>query len=379
MLGDSSGTPTRPPSRLLLWWANHSHRYVIPVVGVVSTSLGISLALDPSIPWRTYAPPLLTVLGASALASGVAALALRRRHARQYREASPPLPRSVATAGPMPSDRTSGDLPEVSDGRWRDVPRVHRSGGHGTTLTIPNDPGNYLWQSWATPSGFLPAELVGPVPETAYMPSPADAPDLYEAGEPIFLGPAAGVTPIGPTTSTSFGKARVGAPGQFSTTEVSDASAEETDGLPGWTNSASSRGLPSYVATARSNPVHHEALNPTPPHLRPRTAPSRAVAPGHRPAPRAIERGVRCATCHETEADPKEWRRCSDCQRHLCADCIVSALLSYQRGWCSDCAHTRNPDLAAVPASPRSHRRRATNGASTAEFPTSAGSTGVAS
>ncbi|MGA8663832.1 MAG: hypothetical protein WB809_02010 [Thermoplasmata archaeon] len=336
-----------PSSRLLVWWANHSHRYVVPIVGAVSVSLGVSLAIDSSIPWRTYTPPLLVLVGAGTLASGLAALAIRRSHAARAAAAA-----VAAVSAPMGSLTTCSDyLPEpFAPGAGARVPMpalVRGAASPDSTITIPSDPGEYLWRSWSTPSTHLLVDLVGPVPETAYRSWGNDEPVLYEEGEPIFVGAPSGLTPSGGNGPLPLREGASISSEYMSTTRLLGTDPDGAVQFPGWTDTVSSGGPPSYSASRIANPVHHEALNPTPPHLRPRPSPARNTLPGHHPHPASIQRGVRCATCHTSVTDPPKWRRCLDCQRHLCADCVVSALLTYQRGWCATCAAARNPELAS--------------------------------
>lgn len=353
MLDYPTPAPPAISSRLLVWWANHSHRYVVPIVGAVSVSLGLSLAIDPNIPWRTYTPPLLVLVGAGTLASGLAALAIRRSHAARA---------AAITSTPSAATRTSivvtaPYLPEpfaCEAGARIPMPAPGRAvASPDSSITIPTDPGEYLWRSWATPSTHLLVDLVGPVPETAYTAWSADEPTLYEEGEPIFLGSPAGSSPAEGNASSSLGERSAFPSETRATTSLRGTAAEGNGGNSDWTESLSYGSARPFSGSPISNPVHHEAINPTPPHLRPRPSPNRTPPPGHHPHSQSIERGVRCATCRASVADPPKWRRCPDCQRHLCADCVVSALLTYQRGWCSPCAEARNPEFVSHRPSPR--------------------------
>src|SRR5271170_3693439 len=352
MLEDSAGTRRAVSSRLLVWWANHSHRYVIPIVGAVSISLGLTLAVAPHLPWRTYTPPLLVIVGAGTLASGIATLAIRTSHATRGPSVSRAGPSPVSPP-PLPNATLPSSAHRPHGGERNPAPGpAYRGAASDRSLTIPADPGEYLWQSWAAPSNHLPVELVGPVRESAYLPSVGGAPALYEEGEPVFVGCEGRdvqreMTPFPPGESSLL----AGEP--LATTEIVAPGTSAAGSLPGWTNSASSGGAPSLSESVMTNPVRHEAVNPTPPHLRPRTSSTRPSAPSHRPPPRPMVRGVRCATCHAAVSDPPNWRRCLDCQRHLCAECVVGALLTYQRGWCSRCAEHRNPEPASIGPLPR--------------------------
>ena len=149
-----------PSSRLLVWWANHSHRYVVPIVGAVSVSLGVSLAIDSSIPWRTYTPPLLVLVGAGTLASGLAALAIRRSHAARAAAAA-----VAAVSAPMGSLTTCSDyLPEpFAPGQGPESrcprssagphPRTRRSRSPRTPASTSGAPGRLRarisWSTWS--------------------------------------------------------------------------------------------------------------------------------------------------------------------------------------------------------------------------------------
>ncbi|MGP8073138.1 MAG: hypothetical protein ACLPZM_08465 [Thermoplasmata archaeon] len=339
-----------PHSRFLVWWTNHSHRYVIPIVGAASVTLGISLAVDSNVPWRTYTPPLLVLVGAGTLASGIVALAIRRWHAAR---AAAQAAAKWASAPPFFYNVED----EERAMRSRTPVPARRAASADFSINIPSQPGEYLWRSWASASTHLLVDLVGPVGETAYMPAGMDEPALHEEGEPIFLN-----TPSGPSRGGGPMSSSIGNSSAFSGVAPVPARAMaadsgiSTDLLDG-TDTASYRNSLHLPGPRVMSPVHHEALNPTPPHLRPRPSPAPAVAPGRPFTTSPIPRGIRCATCHTAVTDPPKWRRCLDCQRHLCAECVVDALLTYQRGWCTQCAVARNPEFVSSSALPRQRRK----------------------
>jgi hypothetical protein len=310
MTAPSNPTSPTGAARVLAWWANHSHRVVLPVAGVVTVELGVALGLGVHSPWQTYAPELLVGVGAGALASGVGALLVRHYHRARAARRAGAAPELVY---PGPSPVIDDDLsPSRANARWlRSVESGVRSAEVESTRALPTDPEEFLWESGAGPKGHLPAELVGPVLETAFPPDVPGAPTLREEGEPARLGEVTGggsSTALPPTAALSRGP-----------------SAHAT--VAAWASSPSSDSAGPAMPSPPVGSVHHEAVNPIPPHLR------RAAGAGSGPAPR-----VRCANCRSPVADAASWRLCPDCRRPLCPECVVSAFVEFQRGWCSRCA-----------------------------------------
>jgi hypothetical protein len=330
----SMPSPPTGAARVLTWWANHSHRVVLPLAGVVTVGLGLALGLGGHSPWRTYAPDLLVGVGAGALASGVGALLVRhylRSRARlRGRGAS-----DLVYPGPSPviDDELS---PSRANARWlRFIQAGAHGDGAGSTRTIPTDPGEFLWGSWAGPKGHLPVELVSPVPETAFSPHGPGAPTLHEEGEPVRrLEPVPfEEVPRGAVQGSVTG---AGSPLMLRPTAALAGGRDARATVAAWETPTDSD--PAGPATVSSvvGSVHHEAVNPIPPHLR------RGKGAGLGPAP-----GVRCANCRSPVADAASWRLCPDCRRPLCPECVVSAFVQFQHGWCSRCA-----PVEGTPASP---------------------------
>ncbi len=338
MSAKSSATALERSPRAVAWWADRFHRYVLPVAGAISVTLGVSLAVGARFPWDAYLPLVLVVLGVGVLASVLA---------RYGTGTVPP------TVAPAPSERFIADTlvicPSCSarsfeavssasphPSAWR-VPDPSRGAfAPGSSELLTANPGDFLWGSWLPGTGRLPVELVGPVPETVYVPPRPGTPTLYEESEPVFVGgPPAGGTRGTPSGSTVPGSPSLSAR-SWTVTEIVEPESDLPTSLAGWKGVGSAT-LDYPIA----DPLLQEALNPIPPHLRTGSTPANPAPPV--PPPRPWEPGHPglCADCSDPVPDLANWRRCSDCHHLLCAGCMVSALLTRERAWCAHCAELR--------------------------------------
>jgi hypothetical protein len=324
----ATGGATRPtPS---------TQRILSPIAGGISVALGVTLLIVAKFPGAVYLPLLLVSLGVGLMTS-----VLARTPARETVSVDPPVPseRFIADAlviCPSCSARSFQVNPPPApapSAAWR-VPEVRSE-----TLAPPTahggstDPAEFLWESWRSVSGRLPVELVGPVPETAYVRPRPGAPALHEEGEPILLEMSTGGGPPGVSLGATVVSVSVGALPPTPAPEMEDPETDGAIGMLSWKGIATST-----LAFGSMDPVLQEALNPTPPHLRARPEPTPQAPPSRG---RAVLPAGQCADCSEPVPDPANWRRCLDCEHVLCADCMVDALISRERPWCAYCAETR--------------------------------------
>ncbi len=334
-------------------WTARSPAWVLPVAGAVSFAVGLFLAVDRSVPWGVYAPELLSLLGAATLVSGLARLGLPRARPVESRA---PAQRTTAESWVICPSCSARSIEAVT-------PRTSRSGrasdpsravvSWAAPATNATGPGDFARASWVAEVRTLPADRVGPVPETAYIPHRPGAPSLYEEGAPPLLASSASdddreraapavVAESDAPSSRSLATADVPGSGVVATTVRKDR------GHAIWTSRDAV-----VLGNSIEGRVLREALNPTPPHLRPpsRRAP---VAPTERlPLSDGPGTGVRCANCNDPVLAPAPWRRCPDCLSSLCAECVVSALLTHERGWCSRCAELRHLESLGAEPAPR--------------------------
>jgi hypothetical protein len=342
-------------SGAIAWWAHRSHGYVLATAGAASVGLGLSVALDPRLVGGAYLPPLLVALGAGALATVAARLLFRKT---PVVAPAPPVERTEAEAWvicPSCNARGFDVVPSVPPAaRARADPTIGSlSLGRSPLEEIP--PGEFLWESWMPAAGRLPVDLVGPVPETVYVPHGPGAPAFRSEGDPTVVSFVAETVPEAPTSRP---------PAVEALRDATDRPERETP--PPKPNSPD---LPREYRRTRATPepvpppaqdapvgerVLHEWWNPTPPHLR--SAPSATPAPVTPPSLREVrhEGDVgRCATCDEPLRETRDWRRCTECQRLLCSRCMMSAFLTLERGWCSRCAEFRSFDTLSAELAPR--------------------------
>jgi hypothetical protein len=338
-------------SGVLAWWAHHSHRYVLPAAGAATLALGLSAALDAHAVWGAYAPPLLLALGVGTLATGLARLAVRKPPV----PVAPPVPeRSSAESWVIcPSCNARGfDVvtPETAKPWWETHPSMLVAAPAGP-FADPGPPGDFLWGSWVPTVGRMPVELVGPVPETAYVPHRPGAPSLYEEGEPIILDLEEVVEVPSESTPT------VSSPDAPSPMLVGVEATERRVLTAPLGPNPPPPGPPLAPVRSVGIPIEdrvlHEALNPTPPHLRPEPVYA-ASAPGLRPVVATSASPDGCANCAAPVLHPKSWRRCTECLRQMCAKCMMTAFLTLERAWCSRCAELRSFDTLSEELAPRS-------------------------
>jgi hypothetical protein len=305
-------------------------------------ALGLAVLFDGRSVGGLYTPLLLLALGIGMLASGLVHFTV------------PADPYAVSTNGvaqdslkPGTSCPTSSTrelelgLPEDSVGRR--MPATHgarvlarsSTGNHATA-------GDFLWESWAPSVGSLPVELVGPASETAYLVPKPRAPVPYEEREPVILEPPAPEEPVEWSSPTGLeGPVLLTCP-SLTSSEIAETASDETPFDPPSQDSGLVGQSSIVVETTVTAPVLHEALEPTPPHLRRTGKGAKALAPDPPRKHHASGQTSRCANCRTTIHDPKSWRRCPDCHHQLCTPCIVEALLTYEGGWCTHCAGLRH-------------------------------------
>jgi hypothetical protein len=328
------GTP-----RDLARWADRSHWFVLPLSGAVSFGVGLSLVFGLRLPFAGYAPLLLIVLGFGAIASALAGVATRS--ARD----PPPVeqPARVISESwvicPSCSARSSAAVPHVEAPPVRDAPPISWLLPAHSKESGPSGAGDALWSSWIPDAGKMPVELIGPVPETAYVPHKEGAPRLYEEGEPIVLDlpPAGGIVGAVGTgvTLESAVAARLEAPGL---TALGEIVAEVEESIPASANAIDAGDGIQVTDLTIGDVVLWEALNPTPPHLRPDTTRSPATRFERRGSVGPVYGGVRCVDCRGEVRESGGPLRCFLCRRRLCGDCMEKALRTTDGGCCTYCS-----------------------------------------
>ncbi|MCI4366813.1 MAG: hypothetical protein L3K08_03580 [Thermoplasmata archaeon] len=327
--------------------------------GVVFTLLG---------PVHVAVPPagILLLLGAGSLSISLLTTALRIRleedwaaaHA-QTGPAAPGAPTCPACAEPAESHHAAHTILRQIE-VWSLLRRRGSSAAFASTTGAT--PSDFIWSSWATAGTALPVDLVGPVPETAYVvPAPGAIDHFPEHGVPMLPPSALEDLPSGPQRypdpGTRSAPTFTGAP---SLSDGAAAWSPRASGSPYRGGMASRSGAfagfdmsgpagsagPGPLATEvpfeapGMNWIQREALTATPPHLRPLPAAPKVPEPP-RPAAPPVSGPPVCATCAQRIQSPAVWRRCPDCYRPICPDCIVTALLEQDRGWCESCAEAR--------------------------------------
>ena len=170
-------------------WLHASHRYLLPASGAAGLALGGAIVLGSGSPVEPYAGVALVAGGTTAL---VASFAHRRALARaQSVAASRPARNPPTTRLPTRSPPSARDarLPAGTSSHSS----VEGESGWPTRSLLPvlvssSKPSDQIWSAWV-PAGLeaLGTELVGPVPETAYVPRADDLLDPYRERAPTLV------------------------------------------------------------------------------------------------------------------------------------------------------------------------------------------------
>jgi hypothetical protein len=308
-------TPLEPPSR---WdrWTHFSHRYVLPVAAGTAVTFGAALLADYQPAVLDVLPAVLIAVGGVALATSFGFLVSRRRVALRHLPTAPgekardqPLRSPFSRAGPV-------DLPPV-DRLGTPWPIAFAKTDTSRGSLASSSPGEQLWHEWlSTQAEGLGAEIVGPVPATAYSERSARAPDPfpYRDEDLLFL--------------EQLAEAAEGdeAPGAMALA-----------GRDGWATGSLaapdiSRGI-----------VEVEAMTAVPPYLRSARAPERRPSPAVEMAPAIAPRSrasESCSTCLVT-LEGSRWHPCPGCFQPICPDCVVDSLASYGATGCAGCVQGR--------------------------------------
>ncbi len=331
----------RGPRRLACW-TGHSDLYLLPIVGMICLTLGVSLTFNLRVPWGPFAPLILMILGLGLVVNVIVGLAAWSVPPSD--KLGPTYPSAVrpGAAQAFPSAR-SVDVAPIPGRAGSGESRARKpTGNSGSHADYHVSPGEYLWRSWVPPARKLPGELVGPVPETAYVPHREGAPSLYEEGEPVILASVknedrpdagsralldAGDFPLFPSLTNALARE----PEDFRAVRVQP---------PAPTTPAIGRNSVSGGALQR--PASRAATDL-------RTAPSRAPigsavpAGAGRPGGEALHT-LRCASCRQSVGESVILRRCFACLRRLCADCAAAGHRTREGVWCRRCAEAEHSD-----------------------------------
>ena len=341
------------------WWVTRSARHALLVGSATTGALGLSLTLAGRLAWDHYAPVELLIMGAGMLAAS----AVVRPQVAPETAANPPGVPGTASPRIARTNNTTAalGLARSSTGSHesaREILPPASSLPSRIFATSRSNPAEFLWESWAPTLGRLPVELVGPVPETAYVTPRSGRPQLHEEGEPIVLEPSYfDDDGIDWGTTNRFDTLGTLPPRPIASITSQAAGCATGASLPPATSPQPGVGANSVGSAVIGTPVLTEALNPTPPHLRPRPSKTKSHVPQPRRSENSLDRPTRCADCRQLVREPKIWRRCPDCRRQLCTHCIVEALVAYEEGWCSHCAGLRNLELLTREITPRARSK----------------------
>ena len=336
----------RPPTR----WADRSHWFVLPLTGAVSFGVGLSLVFGFKLPFAGYAPLVLVTLGVGAIASALAGLFERRAHPPVPAEHPAHVISESWVICPSCSARSSAGAHHPEPPPVRDAPPISWLLPAHAKGSGPVGAGDSLWASWLPEGHKLPVDLVGPVPETAYVPHREGTPRLYEEGEPVILDlPTAGGIAGAVGTHVSLENARDAAASVADDFALAEIAAEVEESLPFPEPVPAGEGITVTDLTI-GDVVLWEALNPTPPHLR--SGPAPLAPPGRPRAIGTVYPSVQCAECRGGVIESGAPLRCFLCRRRLCGDCMEKALRTTEGGCCTYCSALQG--YVVLQRSPRS-------------------------
>ncbi len=326
----------RRPAR----WTGDSDLYLLPIVGLVCFTLGLSLSFNLRVPWEPFAPLILMVLGLGLVVNAVVGLVAWSTALSDEIDATHPSAARPGAARAFPSARSVDIAPIPGRTRSEESRARKPMGSSGSHADYHVSPGEYLWRSWVPPARRLPVELVGPVPETAYVPHRKGAPSLYEEGEPVILASVknedrpdvgsrplldAGDFPLFPSLTNALARE----PEDFRAVRVQP---------PGFTTPAIGR--TSVTGGTLHRPAPRAAEDPRTPPSRAPIGPSVIAAAG-RPSGEAPH-PVRCASCRQPVGESIILRRCLACLRRLCAECAATGHRTREGLWCRRCAEAEH-------------------------------------
>lgn len=338
-------------------WTDSAHRYLLPIASAAGLGLAGAAVLGAPREVVAYAPWALAALGTGALATSLGYARWRSHLARL----PPPTVRAPASR-PRASARPRAE-PDV-EREWIDL--VRRS--WHTALAVPSGrtprsssaatAGDELWSHWQPLEvGTLPVELVGPVPETAWLPTAAGEPTPFPNKEPGFLVIGGELVPM-PRAAT----AELASISSASPATGPAASPSAPRGGPASTLASSfvsAPAAPPPIETDLGWPallgpldeLTSEALHPIPPHLRispdsgaTEPAPEPTFEPTREPAPEPesdferYQSSPMCSSCSRVVPDETAWRPCPECGEPVCLPCRSEAVVFYGHTWCASCA-----------------------------------------
>jgi hypothetical protein len=285
---------------------------------------------------RVSGPELLLFLGTSAVAGGATLWGVRRGASRTTPAPAVPL----RPTGTVVCVRCSNSVPAHE---WAEIVRrawhSAASSPRATPATLSGSaavPGELLWGPWLPDENSpLSVGLIGPVPETAWIPPTLGALVPFPDREPESIVVRGELVPVVATIpevteieTELLRTAEAVAPGKLSSTLA------PTPSFPGRDGSSFS-----FVPDASYDWLTVEALHPIPPHLRAGPARTGAGPPAGPPRPPTPERtGPSCATCSKALPPAIRSRPCPDCQQPVCLTCRTRAVVQYGQTWCGSCA-----------------------------------------
>lgn len=301
-----------------------------------------------------FLPAAFALVGLIALWASFAPEVLSRLE-RNERSMPPPRPRSASPSSErafLPARNQTASERRTDPFAWET--RVGRTAQPPTPHA-----GEEIWGQWSTPEMTpMGAELVGPVPETAYSPPKPGAAAPYSAMDrdiwflPVMLSQS--VDSAAPPTPKPDGSsppvlAPPATPGDQKFPAAGSPVPPRNVGLflrgPGAV-------LPLLDALDYETGFGTYATPPSDPQ-RGSTSASKAWKNGaSSDAPRATAARI-CNDCSRHLADFREWVHCRRCLKPLCQNCLAKSFSQNDRGLCSDCRDAKFlPSDRAPPPTP---------------------------
>lgn len=359
--------------------AHHSHLWVLPVAGSLAVAIG-ALALVPGVREELlrYLPLTLLAVGSVALLGAYASHPWHRGAS-----GGPSEPRAaVGDSAPMP-------VPAASVSRRSDTVDSGPTSGLGrAAVSAVAHVGDELWRRWSTPRmSSLGAQLVGPVPATAYTP-PRDravVPFPYRDRDILFLPdpptPPARAAPVAPPPPAAPTRVAVRAAPPAAPMPLENNHPFSDDDLDRLfpldlprPSPAAGVPAPSYPSgrTLSADPDEELSVVPMgdvgplstgPVGLLPTldeydhptgfgrtlgvspaigriparaSSPSRGLGEPSHPVPERI-----CSDCARRLSDFRSWGECPGCRQPICRLCLSLSFVTGAMGACSECARVR--------------------------------------